>query len=86
MGFETNEFPAFYTQKSGIKTLTPVKSERKLWIFILQTGKHFLNSVLVANPMQKDEIPSQKIKSIIDLALKKATSYLFQEKKPRHFY
>tara|TARA_Y100001970_G_scaffold289218_1_gene418853 strand:+ start:1191 stop:2114 length:924 start_codon:yes stop_codon:yes gene_type:complete len=87
LGFETNEFPAFYTHKSGIKSLTPVKSEKEIVdIYIANRKAGLSNSILVANPiLKKDEIPSRKIKSIIGLALKKANQLSISGKETTPF-
>ena len=57
-----------------ITKLRAIKSEKEIVdIYIANRRAGLLTSVLVANPiLKKDEIPSRKIKSIIDHALKKA--------------
>ena len=68
LGFNTNEFPSFYSRKSGYKSITEVSSVNEIANVFL--NNEFLNlpcSTLVANPVPKEnEIPQKKITSIIN--------------------
>ena len=74
LGYKTNDFPAFYSQGSGIKNITPVQSEKEI-VDVFLTNKKFglLTSTLVVNPIpKKDEIPSAKIRDVLNQATKEA--------------
>ena len=87
MGFKTNEFPAFYSQESGIKNLTSVSNEKEVVdIYLANKKAGLLSSVLVANPIKdEDEIPSEEINSIIELAIAEAKKLLISGKETTPF-
>ena len=87
LGFKTNEFPAFYSQESGIKNLTSVSNEKEVVdIYLANKKAGLLSSVLVANPIKdEDEIPSEKINSIIELAIAEAKKLLISGKETTPF-
>ena len=62
VGFNTDEFPSFYSRKSGYKNITEVSSVNEIADVFL--NNEFLNlpcSTLVANPVpKKHEIPQKK--------------------------
>ncbi|RKL68492.1 pseudouridine-5-phosphate glycosidase [Salipaludibacillus neizhouensis] len=74
VGFETDEFPAFYTQKSGFGV--DVKGETPQDIAAMLNVKWELNlhgGVVIGNPVPKDkEMDKSLIDQIIDKALKEA--------------
>ena len=87
LGFKTNEFPAFYSQRSGIKNLTSVRNEKEVVdIYLANKKAGLLGSVLVANPIKdEDEIPSEEINSIINLAIAEAKKLLISGKETTPF-
>ncbi|MFN7116624.1 MAG: pseudouridine-5'-phosphate glycosidase [Saprospiraceae bacterium] len=76
IGFQTPDFPAFYTRKSGLKVDYQVDSARELaaaiqtkWALGLQGG------VVIANPIPDEYSMNENvINEIIDKALQKADS------------
>ena len=74
LGFRTNDFPAFYSQSSGIKNIVSVQSEEEIVnVFVSNKELGLSTSILIVNPVpKKDEIPSADIKNIIDKATKEA--------------
>ena len=74
LGFETNEFPAFYSRNSGLCGLLRIESPREaahVYQKNIETGLNM--STLVVNPVpEKDEIPDNEIENIICGAIKYA--------------
>ena len=74
LGFETNEFPAFYSRNSGLCGLLRIESPREaahVYRKNIETGLNM--STLVVNPVpEKDEIPDKEIENIICGAIKYA--------------
>ena len=74
LGFETNEFPAFYSRNSGLCGLLRIESPREaahVYRKNIETGLNM--STLVVNPVpEKDEIPDNEIENIICDAIKYA--------------
>jgi len=74
LGFETNEFPAFYSRNSGLCGLLRIESPREaahVYRKNIETGLSM--STLVVNPVpEKDEIPDNEIENIICGAIKYA--------------
>ena len=74
LGFETNEFPAFYSRNSGLCGLLRIESPReaaRVYRKNIETGLNM--STLVVNPVpEKDEIPDNEIENIICGAIKYA--------------
>ena len=74
LGFETNEFPAFYSRNSGLCGLLRIDSPREaahVYRKNIETGLNM--SPLVVNPVpKKDEIPDNEIENIICGAVKYA--------------
>jgi len=74
LGFETNEFPAFYSRNSGLCGLLRIDSPREaahVYRKNIETGLNM--STLVVNPVpEKDEIPDNEIENIICGAIKYA--------------
>ena len=74
LGFETNEFPAFYSRNSGLCGLLRIESPREaahVYRKNIETGLNM--STLVVNPVpEKDEIPDNEIENIICGAIKYA--------------
>jgi pseudouridylate synthase len=75
LGFKTDDFPAFYTQKSGLKVDFRLESAaeiadflQKKWIVAGLSG-----GILIANPIpEKYSMPALEIEKIIDEAVKLA--------------
>ena len=74
LGFETNEFPAFYSRNSGLCDLFRIESPGEAAHLYRKNMEMELSaSTLVVNPVpEKDEIPSDKIEKIIDSAINDA--------------
>lgn len=75
-GYKTNEFPAFYSRKSGLTLGTSVESPKEVvdW-FRAHTGLGLLSSLLVANPIPKNhEISLKKMEYYISKAVQAAES------------
>ena len=74
LGFETNEFPAFYSRNSGLCGLLRIESPSEaahIYRKNIETGLNM--STLVVNPVpEKDEIPDNEIENIICGAIKYA--------------
>ena len=68
VGFKTDEFPSFYSRKSGCKNITKISSVDEIAdIFLNNELLNLPCSTLVANPIpKKDEIPQKKITSIVN--------------------
>ena len=75
VGYQTGEFPAFYSRESGILGIHSVGSGHEVAnIYKANISSGISSAVLVANPVpEKDEIPRQEIGSVIDRACKSAT-------------
>ena len=74
LGFETNEFPAFYSRNTGLCGLLRIESPREAAHVYRKNIEAGLNmSTLVVNPVpEKDEIPDNEIENIICGAIKYA--------------
>lgn len=74
VGFGTNEFPAFYTRKSGFKVDYPVESERELAMAIkTKWDLNLKGGLVVGNPIPKEyEMDYNEIDNAINNALKEA--------------
>lgn len=74
LGYNTDEFPAFYSRSSGIKLyhkITSTSEIAKIYETHLKLG--FSTGILVANPIPKKyEIPSAEIEKIIKIAIKES--------------
>ncbi len=83
LGFKTNEFPAFYSQNSGIKNIVSAQSvEEIVNTFIANKELGLLGSTLVVNPIPKEhEIPLEQIKPTINKAMKEAKKRFISGKK-----
>ena len=74
LGYKTNEFPAFYSRESRVSGIHSVGSGHEIAnIYKANISSGVSSAILVANPVpEKDEIPRQKIESVIDRACKSA--------------
>ena len=72
LGFETNEFPAFYSRNSGLCGLLYIKSPGEAArVFRKNMEVGLSASTLVVNPVpEKDEIPDNEIEKFIYGAIK----------------
>lgn len=70
-GYKTEEFPAFYSRKSGFKLqlkANDVEEIAKAYVFNEKFG--LTSSILVVNPINEDdEIPYEQVSKIIDKAI-----------------
>ncbi len=73
VGFGTNEFPAFYTRKSGLEILK-ADSEREIAkIYKTKNSLGIESAILVANPIPKEyEIEKEVVDKWIDRAVNEA--------------
>ena len=71
LGYKTKEFPAFYSQNSGIKINTLVNNPKEIAeTFKSSLDMGFESGLLIANPIPKeDEIPKEIIEDYINTAL-----------------
>lgn len=73
-GYETSEFPAFYSRKSGFDANFALNSAKEAAAFIRtkwNLGLH--GGVVIANPVpQEDELDASVIGEVIELALREA--------------
>ena len=74
VGYKTDEFPAFYTRKSGVKLNMAVDNiEEIVGIYREMKNMNYSASLLVVNPIPKDdEIDSEILESWIEKAEKEA--------------
>ena len=74
LGYKTNEFPAFYSKKSGLYELFRIESPGEaVNVYKKNVDAGLRASTLVVNPvLQKDEIPENEIEKIINSAIKYA--------------
>ena len=74
LGFETNEFPAFFSRNSGLRDLFRIESPGDAAHIYRKNMEMELGvSTLVVNPIpEKDEIPGHEIEKIIDSAINDA--------------
>lgn len=88
IGFGTDEFPAFYTRKSGYKTNISMDKEKDIakmlkakWELNLQGG------VVIGNPIPEDySMDEEYIMKTIDLAILEADKLGVKGKMLHHFY
>ena len=74
LGFETNEFPAFYSRNSGLRGLLRIESPGEAaHVYRKNMDTGLSASTLVVNPVpEKDEIPNNEIEKITYGAIKYA--------------
>lgn len=74
IGFQTKEFPSFWSRESGIPLETTVSSPEEIvsiWKYHIKSGGK--SALIVANPVPvKDQIPCSEINGLIDSALDEA--------------
>ncbi len=82
VGFKTDDFPAFYSSKSGIKLSTVVNSSMEIAkLYEIQTELSLNKSILVANPVSKvAEVSREEIEPYINQALEDAKNESIQGK------
>lgn len=73
LGYKTDEFPSFYSRKSGIK-IPKVNSVDEIASIFIQKIKHRIKgSILIANPIPiEDEIPFEEEEFFVKEAIKEA--------------
>ncbi|NHZ84341.1 MAG: pseudouridine-5-phosphate glycosidase [Planctomycetia bacterium] len=71
VGYKTNEFPAFYSTKSGSKLGSRCNTPEEIArVFVAHKKLKLQSAILIANPIPKsDEIPKNVIDKYIDTAL-----------------
>jgi len=71
LGFNTNQFPAFYSRNSGYNIQLEVNDENQIaQCYIFNKSLNFNSTILVVNPIpEEDEIPIEKISNLIDEAI-----------------
>ena len=74
LGFETDEFPAFYSRNSGLCGLLRIESPSEAaHVFRKNVEVGLSASTLIVNPVpEKDEIPNNEIEKFIYDAIKRA--------------
>ena len=74
LGFETDEFPAFYSRNSGLCGLLRIESPSEAaHVFRKNIDVGLSASTLIVNPVpEKDEIPNNEIEKFIYGAIKRA--------------
>ena len=74
VGYNTDEFPAFYSRESGCFGIRSVLSPANIGdIYNENVSSGLSSAMLVANPVpEKDEIPANEMESIIESACKTA--------------
>ncbi|MFH1726944.1 MAG: pseudouridine-5'-phosphate glycosidase [Pseudomonadota bacterium] len=74
LGYQTNEFPAFYSRESGLKlNHSVIKASEIASIFSAQKAINENSGILVANPIPEEfEIKAELINSVIDKAILEA--------------
>jgi pseudouridine-5'-phosphate glycosidase len=74
IGFQTSDFPAFYSQKSGFKTSAQANSaEQVIQIAKIHWELGMKSGVLVAVPPPEDvTLPAETVKQAVNAALKEA--------------
>ena len=70
VGFGTNEFPAFYTRKSGLEILKANSAKEIAKIYKTKNSLGIESAILVANPIPEEyEIPKDIVDKWIDKAI-----------------
>lgn len=74
LGYQTDQFPAFYSRKSGLQVDRQIDTPKALAEILSVKWDLGLNGgVVIANPIPRDkEIPTSEICQVIETALKKA--------------
>lgn len=74
IGYGTDDFPAFYSRKSGLEVTTTVENPQEVVEFAKAHWQAGLQSaVLVANPVpERDAIPGKEMEPLIEQAVKDA--------------
>lgn len=74
IGYQTEDFPAFYARKSGLKTNFCANNAKEIAdLFVRQKSYQLNNAVLVVNPIPEEyAIPSSEMETFINQALEEA--------------
>jgi len=73
IGFDTDDFPAFYSRKSGFKVPNNIKKIKELANVVDCSFKFCNSGILIANPIPlKSELNSMKISKLVDEILMNA--------------
>jgi pseudouridine-5'-phosphate glycosidase len=75
-GYGTDEFPAFWSRRSGLKTPFRIDSPAEAARFLQVQWELKLGGVLICNPVpEADEVPYHDMRGIIEDAIGEAASY-----------
>ena len=87
LGYQTNELPAFYTRKSGLKLEYSVESPKEAAQIIKQKRENnLLGGILITNPIPREyEMDYEVINKAIETALKKADEMGIKQKEVTPF-
>lgn len=87
LGYQTNELPAFYTRKSGLKLEYAIESAKEAALIMKHKKENNLSGgILITNPIQKEfEMDSNIINEAIEKALKKADELGIKQKEVTPF-
>ena len=87
LGYQTNELPAFYTRKSGLKLEYSVESPKEAAQIIKQKRENnLLGGILITNPIPEEyEMDYEVINKAIETALKKADELGIKQKEVTPF-
>ena len=87
LGYQTNELPAFYTRKSGLKLEYSVESPKEAAQIIKQKRENnLLGGILITNPIPREyEMDYEVINKAIETALKKADESGIKQKEVTPF-
>ena len=87
LGYQTNELPAFYTRKSGLKLEYSVESPKEAAQIIKQKRENnLLGGILITNPIPREyEMDYEVINKAIETALKKADELGIKQKEVTPF-
>ena len=87
LGYQTNELPAFYTRKSGLKLEYSVDSPKEVAQIIKQKRENnLLGGILITNPIPEEyEMDYEVINKAIETALKKADESGIKQKEVTPF-
>jgi len=87
IGYQTNEFPAFYSRSSGSKLTSRCNTTIEIAkIFKTHRNLNLKSAILVANPVPKpDEIPQKNIDKYINVALAECSGRKITGKKVTPF-
>jgi pseudouridine-5'-phosphate glycosidase len=77
IGYGTDEFPAFWSRRSGLKTPLRLDTAAEVARFLeVQWGLNLGGGAVICNPVpEADEIPAHDMRGLIDSAVREAEEY-----------